>query len=242
MRKKSILALLLVLVFVLAAGCGNTSEETSEVENNNTAEKQTTTNEPVDLVLKDSFYNIQDGYVHYIVSIENPNEGYMPEFVNIKVTGKKADGSIDFSTDWVVSALAPGSTTYWASQAGDGNSTDEDTVEISLSVDDGNWVKSGPKPSDLYVFDNVSVSPVDFGAQATGEITLTDASVDYGVNGITKPMIVCALKDADGNLCGGFNGYVNSDLQEGAATVFDIRSFHEIGDYETAEMYANPWM
>ena len=78
--------------------------------------------------------------------------------------------------------------------------------------------------------------------KATGEITLTDASVDYGMSDVTQPMLVCVFKDAEGNLVGGFESFLFSDLVEGTPTAFDMSSFFDIGEYDTVEMYANPWM
>ena len=246
MKKRIVLGIVVSLLMVLVAGCGGASQPSEPAEskdNNNTVTKEEQSKEPVDLVLKDSHYKIEDGYVFYTIAVENPNTGFMPMFANIKITGRKADGSIAFSDDWTISSLAPQSTTYWASQAGHGDVTEEDTIELSISVDKDNWQKSSPKPADLYVFDNVSVIPESYGGlRVTGEITLTDETVDYGINGVTEPMLVCVFKDADGNLVGGFSSYVDSDLTEGTPSVFDIGCYHEIGDYVTAEMYANPWL
>lgn len=243
MKSKVLLGLIITLVFTFAVGCGGTPQSSEKQANNNTVTKEAQANEPMDLILKDSHYSIENGYVHYTIAIENPNAKYMPEFVKVKVTGKKTDGSIGFSDEWTISSLAPGSTSYWASQAGDGNTAEEDTIEISLVVDKNSWQKSDPKPADLYVFNNVSVSQETFGGmKSTGEITLTDASVDYGFTGVTQPMLVCVFKNAEGKLVGGFSGYVDSDLSEGVPYVFDISSFHNIGEYATVEMYANPWI
>lgn len=244
MRRKVLLGIVICLMLVLAVGCGGSeSGDTSESTNNNEVQNESSDEGAKDLVIVDSNYVIQNGYVMYTVAIENPNDDYMPEFAVIKVTGKKADGTIDFSDDWTISALGPGSTTYWASQAGEGNSTDDDTIDISVSVDSDNWKKSDPKPADLYTFDNVSVKTDDYGTmKATGEITLTDESVDYGMNGVKEPMIVCVLKDSDGKIVGGFNGYVDSELSEGQPYVFDIGLSFDAVEYDKAEMYANPWM
>lgn len=241
--KKIIMGLVLAFMLTAVVGCGGAPQSSEKPENNNTVTKEEQPKEPVDLVLKDSNYTIDNGYVHYVMAIENPNTGYMPEFVHVKVTGKRTDGTISFSDDWVISGLAPGSTTYWASQGGDGETTAEDTIDISISVNSDDWEKSDPKPADLYVFDNVSVAQEEFGGvNVTGEITLTDASVDYGYQGLTQPMLVCVFKDAEGNLVGGFDGFVFNDLVEGTPTAFDISSFFDIEGYDTVEMYANPWM
>ncbi len=243
--KKFLVVLFSIMICVSLVACGTspaTDNDGNKVENNNSALRDEKANSPIDLKLVDSHYVIDNGYVQYTVAIENPNTYYMPRFTHIKVTGKNTEGGINFSDDWVISALAPGSTTYWANQAGDGDSTEDDIIEISVTVDNDDWIKSAKKPDNLYVFDNISVKQGQFGGmKATGEITLTDASVDYGTNGIEQPMLVCVFKNADGRLVGGFNGYVDSDLMEGTPSIFDISCFHDIGEYDKVEMYANPW-
>ena len=99
MKKKIVLGLVLTLMLTAVVGCGGAPQVSEKPENNNIVTKEEQPKEPVDLVLKDSSYTIDNGYVHYVLAIENPNTGYMPEFVNVKVTGKRADGSISFSDD-----------------------------------------------------------------------------------------------------------------------------------------------
>ncbi len=134
----------LIMVGVLAFGlfgCSNSSNTNSEPKENNNSTEQAQSNEPQDLVLADSNYVLSQGYVEYALEIQNPNENYAADFVTVTVTSKHADGSIGFSDEWVVSNILPESTSYWASQAGDGDTIDSDIVEISLSVSDYNWKK-----------------------------------------------------------------------------------------------------
>lgn len=239
MRKRliSIMMACLVGAFLLLCGCsGDNSSGT------NNGDPKASTNEPQDLILVDSNYVLSDGYVEYALEIENPNTNYAPDFVTIIVTGKHADGSIAFNDEWVISTVLPGSTTYWASQAGDGDTVESDVIEIKLSVKDTDWEKTEQTlPADLYSFDNVSVTPSQFGGlSAKGEITLND-DTKIKFHDTKSPMIVCILKDADGKIVAGFNGYMNSDLNVGTPSVFDIDSFFDKVEYATAEMYANPW-
>lgn len=181
--------------------------------------------------------------MHYVVCLKNNNKGYGANFAHIKITGKKEDGSIGFSDDWTIGGLMPQGTTYWAWQAGDGSVTNNDTIDISVSVNKNDWFATTTViPEDLYVFDNISVSTDDYGGlKATGEITLTDDSVDLMFNSVTSPMLVCVLKDEEGKLVGGFNGFIYTDLSSGNADIFEISSFNNFGNYSIAEMYANPW-
>ena len=231
-----------VLAFGLF-GCSNSSNSTSEPRENNNSTEQAKSNEPQDLVLVDSNYVLSHGYVEYALEIQNPNEDLAADFVTVTVTSKHADGSIGFSDEWVVSDILPGSTSYWASQAGDGDTIESDTVEISLSVSERNWNKTDQTmPADLYTFDNVTVAPGQFsGLTAKGEITLNE-DFSIGTRDGKSPMLVCILKDANGSIIAGFSGYMNSDLTVGTPSVFDIDSMFDAVDYATAEMYANMWL
>lgn len=235
-----------MLVGVLAlglVGCSGNSGTTSEPKDNNNSAEQAQSNEPQDLILADSNYVLSNGYVEYALEIQNPNDDYAADFVTVTVTSKHADGSIGFSDEWVVSNILPGSTSYWASQAGDGDTIESDNVEISLSVSDHNWNKTDQTmPADLYTFDNVTVAPGQFsGLTAKGEITLNE-DFSYGTEDGESPMLVCILKDANGAIVAGFSGYMNSDLTVGTPSVFDIDSMFDAVEYTTAEMYANMWM
>lgn len=236
--------LLIASVLVMGlVGCSSASNNNSEPRENNNSIESTQSNEPQDLVLSDSNYVLSHGYVEYALEIQNPNENYAADFVTVTVTSKHADGTIGFSDEWVVSNILPGSTSYWASQAGDGDTIESDTVEISLSVSDHNWNKTDQiMPAVLYTFDNVTVAPAQYsGLTAKGEITLNE-DFSFGTTDGESPMLVCILKDANGAIVTGFSGYMYSDLTVGTPAVFDIDSYFDGVEYAAAEMYANMWM
>jgi len=194
-----------------------------------------------DLEIVDSNYTVSDGYVSYVIAINNPNEEYAPQSVNIKVVGRAEDGSISFSDDWGINGTLPGATTYWANSAGSGNASESDTIEISISVDDDDWYKTTQK-YDFYTVENVSILPSEYrGFSATGEITLSEDVKLKRFGDSKTPMLVCVLKDADGKLISGCSTFIYDDLKIGEATAFEIRSSSDAPDYATAEVYANPW-
>lgn len=243
---KRVLGLMMAGVLTIGLfGCSNNPNNpnsTSEPKEITNSAEQAESNEPQELVLADSNYVLSHGYVEYALEIQNPNEDYAADFVTVTVTSKHADGSIGFSDEWVVSNILPGSTSYWASQAGDGDTVESDTIEISLSVNERNWNKTDQTiPNDLYTFDNVTVAPGQVnGLSAKGEVTLND-DFNIGTADGKSPMLVCILKDANGSIVAGFSGYMNSDLVVGSPSVFDIDSLFDAVDYATAEMYANIW-
>jgi hypothetical protein len=195
-----------------------------------------------ELVLADSNYVLSNGYVQYVLAINNPNTDYAPDSVNVSVVGRAADGTISFSDDWVIGTTLPGATTYWASQAGNGNVSESDTVEIKISVDKDEWLTTSMKDG-FYKIENVSTSKAQYGGMsASGEITLTEDVELPGHRGAKKPMLVCVLKNADGKLVAGYSTFVNSDLKVGEPSAFEIKSMSDAVEFSTAEVYANPWM
>ncbi len=174
--------------------------------------------------MSDSCYAIENGYVKYTLAVNNPNKEYAPQSVNVSVVGRTSDGKISFSDDWCTSTCLPESTTYWTNQAGNGNVSESDTIEIKLSVDDDKWFKTSQK-YDFYAIGNVSTAEGEFGDTiATGEITLKNEVELKGFSKADAPMLVCVLKDANGKLVGGFSTYITKQLKVGEATPFEIRS------------------
>lgn len=194
-----------------------------------------------DLELVDSGYVLSNGYVQYVLAIKNPNEGYAPSSVNVSVVGRTVDGAISFSDDWIVGSTLPGATTYWASQAGSGDVSDSDTIEIKISVNEDSWVKTS-QGDGFYTIENVSTSTTELGhLKATGEITLAEDVKVPGFGDAKSPMLVCVLKDAEGKLVAGYSTFVRSDLKIGEPSAFEISSMSDVVEFASAEVYANPW-
>ena len=242
--KTKIISVLLgfMLMTVSLSSCSGDTSNTEPLPGYVDASTAPITVNPTDLVLEDSSYTIlPSGYVLFTICIKNENKNIKADYANIKITGKKKDGSIDFSDDWTIGGIMPQTTSYWASQAGDGTVDESDEIEISISVNKDDWVRTSDTiPDDLYVFNNISVTP-DIVIKITGEITLKDDSLDSEFKNLYSPMLVCVLKDDDGKIVGGFNGFLNSELKSGEPYVFDIRSYSAFGDFAKAELYANPW-
>ena len=242
--KKTLLAVIVASVMAVALfGCssgGSTSSSSSSsaAENNNVAEVADSA-EPQDLIISDSGYVLKNGYVMYAVEIENPNTNWGAQYANISITATSKSGDIRFSDDWTVGPITPGTKTYWATQAGDGDTKKDDTVEFDVSVSDYNWSEGEATiPADLYTFDNVKVAKGEYNMTAKGKITMSENDID----GAARPMLVCILKDEKGKIVTGFNGYMSSDLKPGKTTAFDIDGYFSDVKYKKAEMYANPWM
>lgn len=253
MKKKLALLLVVVLSLLMLAGCGGGAKQSdsgSSKQGSSQEAKKQEKSKPQDLVIEEFAYTNNDGYIDYVIKVTNPNEKFRAEYGNLTITDTASDGSIRFSDDTSIGICWPKSTTYWVGMAGDGDAADDDKLEAKLSVDEYNWIPSATQvPEDLYTFENVTVKANEYDElKATGTVTVKADAGDIekeiqksSGSTLKKPQIVCILKDADGKIVGGFEGSMNSDLQPGSASPFDISSYGNVPEYATAEMYANPW-
>ena len=229
--------LALIGAFMNGPGSGSSSSGTVTAGSGSQPREQGR-NDIQPLTVVDSNYSLSSGYVKYVLEIQTTNTDYKALFAHVNIVGKTTDGSIRFSDDWTIGDIEPGTTTFWASQAGNGDSLETDTVEITVSVDDSDWIKSDGVPENLYTITNTTVNTNPYGMiTATGEITLNEEGDTYRM-----PMIVVVLKDADGKLVGGFDGFIDSDLTVGTQSTFEVNNFAMHADYASYEVYANPWM
>lgn len=186
-----------------------------------------------DIQITDSGYSVSEsGYVLYGVSLHNPNETYAADFVTVTITGKDANGGIVFSQDQVMGTMNPGDDYTFGTQAGNG--TAPETVEFSVSVDEDNWKDGEAVEGEPYTISNTNEVINEYGSgDFTGEITVTDAWADY-----ETAWVSAILKDADGNIVGGYNGYANITPNQPA--VFDAIAY-DLPEYDSVEYYAVPW-
>lgn len=206
-------------------------------------DEEKTANEPIDLSIVDSVSVISGGYVNYTICVKNENKGYIAQFAHVKAVGKKEDGTIRFSKDWTIMALAPNQTTYWSTQVGDGDVTESDTIELSISVKDSDWMEyDATTEENIYTIENISVDKDNYGrTKATGEITL-NADGKIANIGLTMPMVVCIFKDKNGKIIDGFSGFLFDGLSVAEKEAFQIEGYPKCETYDSVELYANPWM
>ncbi len=236
----------IVVVFGISSaliGCSDSVGSNQSGANDAQAEDQEATSGPEDLIIEDSGYIISNGFVDYGIEITNPNEAEAAQFANITVSCTKPDGTEAYNNDIVVTNIMPGSTTYWAGVVGDGQTTEEDEISIQVSVSEGCWVQTDVKrPEELYAFENVEVlADENDQLQVSGDITLFEDFEVFNTPS-TTPLIICILKDADGNIITGIEGYIGQTLTVDELTPFSFGSDFSKVDYATYEIYANPWL
>ena len=197
--------------------------------------------EILDLTLDQCGYTRYEGKMYYALTITNPNADYAPKAVHVQVEVRRQDGSVRFSEFFKTSTILPGSTSYWANQVGDGSIEDTDTLDVSMSVNEGDWYQT-EQVADFYALDNLNTYYDDAGhIVTTGQITLLD-DVELDGDGNPKtPVLVAAMRDDTGNIIGGYSSYVTSELEVGVPVSFEVSSRFVDVECTSLELNANPW-
>ena len=183
------------------------------------------------LTLVESGYTITDsGYVMYGVVLKNEGDQTI-RFPTIKVTGRDDAGNVVSSDEQKLNVIAPGETSTWGGQAGNG--TTPATVEFEVSTDEDDWYD----PTEaMPTFEVSGASAQDSGygiVHFVGEVTNTS---DVDASSVCLTVI---LRDESGAIVGGYSGYV-SDLAAGATTSFDITGY-SVPAYATLEATGKNW-
>ena len=133
--------------------------------------------------------------------------------------------------------IAAGETITYANDAMYEGNEDPATVDITVSngKDDYSYQNgSGAVYEKDLAISNVSVRKDSFSTAFTGEIT-NNSDMD------TDLAITVLYKDDEGNMLGGFTGYLD-DVASKETKVFEITDYSEtVKDYSTYELYAHNW-
>lgn len=237
--KKIALVALAVATALCLAGCGgaqdSTNAQSAEPKSTEPASSPIEQSSPQELVAIESGWSAgESGYVFYGVGIENPNTSFEARFPKITVTGKDADGKILFSNDQVLNFMLPGAKYYYGGQAGNG--TAPATVDITVSMEDRNWVANDKQSMEIYTISNANEIVGDYGnVSFTGEITANEEWSD-----VSQAMMNVILRDASGSIVAGYFGFAPVS-KTGDTAVFDV-SGYDVPEHASFEVYAQPWM
>ena len=208
-----------------------------------------------DLVLDDCGYVVSNGTADLALAVTNPNEAASPKSVRISIVAKDTDGSVRFTDEWTMGQIEPGATAYCAGQVGNGLMQDTDTLEVTLSVEDGDWI-AGPEVEareQAYKVEDALTAPSseDKGTlTTTGELTLTvqseqtvDSEADSGAGDevVPLPTLVCILKNAEGKIvCGYSHRLTIEELSADEPVPFAFESPFDAVEYVSSEVHVNP--
>lgn len=185
-------------------------------------------------VVESGWWADAQGYVHYAVALRN-NGSETVVTPGYTVTGRNADGHVIFSDEQYLSVVAPGDTTYFAGQAGNG--TAPATVDFATIEPESYQLSGGVEPSRFSISGTSAISDDLGGVSFLGDVT-TEFAGDQ-VLGSNQVAVVVVLRDESGAItCGAFT-FVSAPA-EGASTSFEAYLF-SAPDYATYEVYALEW-
>lgn len=233
---KKIIVLIMTIVMVLALTACGSSGDTTPAGSTQADAAPAASGEPVDAEITESGYKLDDGYLFYAVKLHNPNADYAIELPSYRVTAKDESGTVLGTMDHTLSVIYPGQDFYFASQ---GFSCDEEPATVSFEI----------IPSDEYKFIKVSsldhkdyqpleviganVKDDEFMPSVLGEVKNNN---DYDIESV---VVVVCFRDADGNLVGGTDTFVDH-VPAGGTVAFDIGIYSDIAT-DNFEVYANNW-
>ena len=178
------------------------------------------------------------GYIHFALGVRNSSADEAYELVGIKVVGYDEDGAVLFSQDCGIMVCLPDQTTYYASQVGGG--TVPDRVEFTLQK---NSTTSARRMSSKLEMSVTDLSISERGSTTNFVCTYSVAGSDEASSNISSYMnttaVVIVLRDADGNIVYGTNGFVYN-LEDGEGQTTQV-SASGLPTYATAEAYVMPW-
>ena len=180
----------------------------------------------------------ESGYVHYAFGLRNTSDSVCIQFPSVEITGRSEDGSVLFSQTQVLMVAFPGETTYFGSQAGNGNGTVPATVDFTvLEPEDYNYETSSESAS--FKSANLHAASDGYGGEIfSGEISVAKDSARVREQS-SQLNVSLVLRDDAGAIIYGFDTYVDWP-PEGASRPFSMDVFDPPA-YDSFEVYAQPW-
>lgn len=223
---KKLLALVAASAFALCLfGCGGGSESSSGEQAPAKQDAPATVDE---VVLVDSGWSAENGYIMYGIVLENKSDK-IAEFPTVQITGRDADGKVISSDDMVLSAIQPGETVAFGSQAGNGNAPA--TVEFTVLEPD--FVSNSMYTAATYELTEVNAVDAGYGMwDFVGEITNTsETDVDS--------VAVSVLLYKEGAIVAGYTAFVDN-LNAGMTQSFEAMGY-DVPDFDECKAYALVW-
>lgn len=180
----------------------------------------------------------ESGYVHYAFGLRNTSDSVCIQFPSVEITGRDDDGTVLFSDTQVLVVSFPGETTYFGSQAGNGNGIIPATVDFTvLEPDDYSYVNSSESAS--FKVDNLNAAPDGYGGEIfSGEISVAKDSARVREQS-SQLNVSLVLRDDAGAIIYGFDTYVDWP-PEGGSRPFSMDVFDPPA-YDSFEVHVQPW-
>lgn len=171
------------------------------------------------------------------VTIHNRAKSHGCNFPKITASGRDSDGKVMFTHDFALMILRPDETVTFAEFV----PTDivPDSVEVSASVGNSDWVESALANDPMYVFSNTGEFQDGDYINFTGDMKVVDSFGD-----LDDARVSAVLRDGDGKIVGGFMDFVDN-LAVGDTVPVSVTaaaySGYSIPDYASFELTAIPW-
>lgn len=180
----------------------------------------------------------ESGYIHYAFGLRNTSDSLCVRFPSVEITGRDDDGSVLFSDTQVLMVSFPGGTTYFGSQAGNGNGTVPATVDFTvLEPEDYTYEHSSESASFEAV--NLNVASDGYGGEIfAGEISAVNDSERVREQS-SQLAVSLVLRDDAGAIIYGSGTFVDWPA-EGGSRPFSMDVL-DLPAYDSFEVYAQPW-
>ena len=171
---------------------------------------------PRNLIITNEGYTIQkEGYAIYCIVVHNPNTDVAAKSYTLSVTGKDADDGNLFSIEQAMPTILPGETQYFGSSI-DYGSVVPDSLDLTVSAAESDWLKTEQKFVESYAVTNTSETLIKpYVMSYGGEIV----ALDEASTGAVWITVVLFTEDEKIIYCG--STLVN-DVTLDQATPFEI--------------------
>ena len=182
------------------------------------------------LAIAESGWWAKDGYVHYGLTVRNPNAQVAAANATVRVTLFDGDGNAQGTYSSTLALAGAGETVGFAGEAGDG--TVPARVEFDINQDTITW-KQGDAARAPFVIESFDEQDkLYFRYEITGSILNTTDAYESTAN------LYVLLRDQNGRIAAGYTG--SAYRIKAQRTKDFLVTLHSAPDHATTEVYAQP--
>lgn len=176
---------------------------------------QTTGPEGGELILLESGWSATDGYVHYGLVFENTSDSLVVASPTVVITAHDEKRKVLFTDSQTLEILVPPGIGYYGAAAGNG--TIPDTVDFSLTADEGSWRDADGSATPLLSIGSTEEIDGVYGTTSFVGDLLANAEWGDGCGAVVSVV----LRNGNNEIVYGANVLVDS-LAANQASVFEI--------------------
>lgn len=180
------------------------------------------------LIIEETGWWAKDGYVHYGITVRNPNNVAAANAV-VQVTLLDEQGATQGTWESTIGLVGAGQTIGFAGEAGDGLVPDH--VEFAIDNDSVTW-KDGTSASPFTIETFSEEDKLYFRYEITGQITNATDAYESTAN------LSVLLRDDEGRIVAGYTG--SAYRIKAQRTKDFLVTLHSAPDHAKVEVYAQP--